>query len=329
MRTAASILASLFLACAASPSMAQQWALEMFDHTTHDFGTVARGAEAEHRFVVENIYEEDLHIASVGSTCGCTKLEYSKQVLKTWEKGEIIVSLDTRGHFGRKDATVTVEFDRPFRAKVQLHIHTNIRRDVVVQPGSVRFGSVTQGTAHRRRVNVDYAGRADWKIVKVECANPHLQAEVTPVQAAAGQVSYQLAVTLSNKAPLGYIRDQVFLVTNDANPRTARIPVAVEATVSPPVTIRPSPLSGEVETGQTITRRLVVQAKKPFKILKVGCDDPRFKCTVVPKSETFYLIRVSFTAGATAEEVREKILIETDFAGGQVFEAPVRIHVGR
>ncbi len=329
MRSAASILASLFLVCAASPSMAQQWALEMFDHTTHDFGTVARGSEADHRFVVENIYEEDAQIVSVRSSCGCTKLEYPKQVLKTWEKGEIIATLDTRGYFGKKDATITVVFNQPYHAEVQLHVHTNIRRDVVVQPGSVRFGSVAQGTAYRQKVNVDYAGRADWKIVKVECANPHLQAEVTPLQATAGQVSYQLAVTLSNKAPVGYIRGQVVLVTNDANPAAARIPVAVEATVSPPVTIRPSPLSGEVGVGETITRRLVVQAKKPFKILKVGCDDPRFKCTVVPKSETLYLIRVSFTAGANSEEVREKILIETDFAGGQVFEAPVQIHVGR
>ena len=37
----------------------------MFDHTTHDFGVVARGAKVEHRFVVENNYEEDIHIESV------------------------------------------------------------------------------------------------------------------------------------------------------------------------------------------------------------------------------------------------------------------------
>lgn len=308
--------------------MAQQWALDMFDHTTHDFGTVARGAEADHRFVVENIYEEDAQIASVRSSCGCTKLQFPKQVLKTWGKGEIIATLDTRGHFGKKDATITVVFNRPYHAEVQLHVYTNIRRDVVIQPGSVQFGSVAQGTAYRQKVNVDYAGRADWKIVRVECANPHLKAEVTPLQAAAGQSSYQLAVTLSSKAPVGYIRDQVVLVTNDANPAAARIPVAVEATVSPPVTIRPSPLTGEVGVGETITRRLVVQAKKPFKIIEASCTDDRFECTVVPKTEKLYLVRVSFTAGTTAEEVREKILIKTDFGGGQTFEAPVRIQVG-
>ena len=44
---------------------AQDWARKMFDKTTHDFGVVARGAKAEYRFVIENIYEEDAHIKSV------------------------------------------------------------------------------------------------------------------------------------------------------------------------------------------------------------------------------------------------------------------------
>ena len=43
----------------------QDWAKAMFDHTSHDFGVVARGAKVEHRFVIENIYEEDAHIQSV------------------------------------------------------------------------------------------------------------------------------------------------------------------------------------------------------------------------------------------------------------------------
>ena len=48
-----------------STARAQDWARKMFDHTTHDFGVIARGAKVEHRFVVENIYEEDAHIKSV------------------------------------------------------------------------------------------------------------------------------------------------------------------------------------------------------------------------------------------------------------------------
>ena len=44
----------------------EDWARAMFDHTTHDFGVVARGAKVEHRFIIENIYEEDAHVESLG-----------------------------------------------------------------------------------------------------------------------------------------------------------------------------------------------------------------------------------------------------------------------
>ncbi len=66
----------------------------------------------------------------------------AKRLLKTWEKTEVVITLDTRAEPGRKDGTIEVEFDLPFPAKVQLHVHSFIRGDVVMQPGVVEFGSV-------------------------------------------------------------------------------------------------------------------------------------------------------------------------------------------
>ena len=56
-----------------SPLQSQQWARKMFlADTTHDFGIVAADSDALHRFELQNIYEEDIHIASVSSSCNCT-----------------------------------------------------------------------------------------------------------------------------------------------------------------------------------------------------------------------------------------------------------------
>ena len=170
-----------------SAGQAQDWALTMFgNNTTHDFGVVARGAKEEYRFVVENIYEEDAHIQSVSTSCGCSTPQVNRQFLKTWEKAEVLVTLDTRGFYGRKDTTITVVFDRPFPAEVQLHIHAYIRSDVVVQPGAVSFGSVNQGVGTKQVLSVTYAGREDWRIERVECANPYVEAQVTENQTNAG-----------------------------------------------------------------------------------------------------------------------------------------------
>ena len=221
------------------------------NNTSHDFGVVARGAKVEHRFVVENIYEEDAHIESVSSSCGCSTPQVNRQYPEDVGEGRGPGHrLDTRGFMGRKDATITVIFDRPFPAEVQLHVHAYIRSDVVVQPGAVSFGSVNQGAGAKQTLAVTYAGRDDWRIDRVECANPAHRSPAGRNQPhagttggnrphagtagpmgqvwQAGQVAYSLSVRLKEDAPPGYIQDQLVLVTNDQRPRAARVPVSVE-----------------------------------------------------------------------------------------------------
>lgn len=308
------VMAAPFLAT--PPAAAQEWARKMFDHTSHDFGVVARGAKAEHRFTLENVYEEDVRIASIRSTCGCTATEITKRHLKTWETAEIVTVLDTRSFLGRKDSTLTVVFDQPFPAEVQLNVRSYIRSDVVVQPGAVQFGSITQGQDAERRLTVSYAGRDDWRIERVECSNPFVEVELAEAGRRAGQVTYNLTARLTGDAPVGYLRDQLVLVTNDRNPRAARVPVAVEGVIGSSVTIRPSPLMlGVVATGQSVTRRLVVQGQSPFRITAVECDDPRFTFDVAEEANSVHLVSITFTAGAEAGQISSTLRVATDLGG--------------
>ncbi|MHC4403347.1 MAG: DUF1573 domain-containing protein [Planctomycetota bacterium] len=135
---------------AALPGLDDDWGDDMFDHTSHNFGTVARGQKVEHRFPLENIYEEDICIRSVTSSCRCLKPKIPKDRLKMYEKGEIRVVIDTVNFRGRKDGTLKVKLhammpDGPSPEEVQLHCYVYIRGDVVVQPGTVRFDSCRAG----------------------------------------------------------------------------------------------------------------------------------------------------------------------------------------
>jgi len=303
----------------------------MLDRTTHDFGTVARGAKVEHRFTIENIYEEDVHIQSLSSSCGCSTPQASRRLLKTWEKAEILVALDTRGFLGRKDSTITVVFDRPFPAEVQLHIHAYIRSDIVVQPGAVSFGSVMQGAGARREVTVSSAGGGDWRIEKIECDNPCNEAEAVEIQRSAGQTAYRLAVQLKPDAPPGYLRDSLILVTNDFDPRAARVPVAVEGLVAAALSVRPSPLSmGVAEIGRPVTRNLVVQGPTAFRIVAVRASDPRFQCKPPTGAKTVHVLPVTFLAPlepSAAAPIRARLNIETDMAGAGKAEVDVSVQL--
>ncbi|MEN6406713.1 MAG: DUF1573 domain-containing protein [Thermoguttaceae bacterium] len=331
MKNSLAWIIGLVLALAVSTAEAQDWAQAMFNHTTHDFGVVARGANVEHRFVFENIYEEDAHIASVSSSCGCSTPTINRQSLKTWEKAEVLVTVDTRGFLGRKDATITVVFDKPFPAEVQLHVHTYIRSDVVVQPGEVAFGSILQGSGAKQSVAVSYAGREDWQINRVECANPNVVAEVAETNRGDGQVGYRLSVQLKPGAPAGYIRDQLVLVTNDYDARAARVPVAVEGLVVAALSARPSPLMmGVAESGHKVTRKLVLQGRTPFRIVTAQCDDPRFQCELSgDDARTVHVVPVSFEAGdGRSGAIHAKLHIETDLTGAKAIDVPVSVQIG-
>jgi hypothetical protein len=316
-----------------SGARAQDWTRSMFDQMDHDFGTVARGAKCEHRFLVTNAFKEDAHIESAHASCGCTTPEVPVEVIKTWQKAYVVAKVDTTNFQGQKDVTITVVFDKPFRAEAQLQIHCYIRSDVVVQPGSVQFGSVPQGTAVQQRVAVSYAGRPNWKILGVECATPGVtgRAVETGRHAAsgggAGRVDYDLTVDLAANVAPGYIRNQLFLLTNDPNPRATRVPVIVEGVVLSPVSIHPSPLyMGTVDVNNTVTRQFIVRGDLPFKITKVVSSNPGFKCEVPQDSAKLLRLPVTFTGADVPGKASGTIRIETTAAGGPL-EADVSVDI--
>jgi hypothetical protein len=313
--------------CLASAASAQDWARKMFDHAEHDFGTVARGAKAEHRFTIENIYREDVHIVSVSSSCGCTKPTVTSNLIKSRQKAELVATVDTRSFIGHREAALKVVFDQPFPAEVIVRVTCYIRSDVVVQPGVIDFGSVSQGTAVQRDASVDYAGRPDWRVTAVEVSNPHFEVQMLETSRDQGQVKYHLSVALRADTPAGYIKDQLVLVTNDTNERTARVPVPVEAAVTPGLTVRPSPLMlGVVNTGESVTKHLVAQSQTPFRVTGVRCSDPRFRFEVPSGAKSLHLIPVTFAAGPRAGNVNEVIHIQTDSAGS-AFDVNVSVRV--
>ncbi len=291
----------------------QEWAKKMFATTSHDFGAVARGATVEYSFKFNNPFEEDVHIASVSSSCGCTTPRVTKDLLKTYDESAVIAVFNTKSFLGQRSATLTVRIDQPFPAEVQLSIAGYIRSDIVLTPGAAEFGTVDQGTGAEKKLTITYAGRNDWKILSTRSSSPHVQSKFTETARGNGQVSYELLVSIRPDAPAGYLKDQVMLVTDDQ--QKMEVPVEVEARIVSELTISPTNLFlGALAPGQKVTKQLVVQAKRPFRVTKVECSDPSFAFQAadgtVPKP--VHLVPVTFTAGADPGKITRQIVITTD-----------------
>lgn len=294
---------------------AQDWAQKLFQVTSHDFGTVARGSQPEFAFEITNIYEEPVEIAEVRTSCGCTTPQITKRHLKTWEKGAVVATLNTRSFTGSKQATLTVVISKPFPAEVQLSIQGNIRSDVVFEPWQVDFREVPQGRAAEQRVIVTHAGKADWQIVDVRSANPHFEVELLSENRAAGRVRYELLVRLLASAPAGHFQDELTFVTND--PKSGAITLPIQGQVLTPLTVNPASLFlGVLHPGQAVTKRLVVRGTQPFRVLQVDCGNEAFQFEVSDEAKTLHFIPVTFQADQQTGELNETIQIATDLGGG-------------
>ena len=307
------ILAALLTLAISPASLAQQWAREMFKDFSHDFGTVAAGAKVQYAFEFTNPYVEDVHIQSVRTSCGCTKVEYPHEAIKTYEKSRILATVDTLSFKGYKGATISVILDKPFPAEVQLNVRTYIRQDVVFQPGEVLFGTVGHGENVSKKISIGYAGRSDWAIDSVTSPYPFLKTRLVEDIRAAGQVRYTLWVDLEKDAPVGYLSGQIILHTNDYDPKRAQVPLAVSGVIEPPIEVRPVSLAflGAVG-GHEVVRNLVVKGRAPFKITDIKCDDPRISVAKSEKRSKIHVVRVGFQPDLTAGKKSGKIIIETD-----------------
>ncbi|RMF91870.1 MAG: DUF1573 domain-containing protein [Planctomycetota bacterium] len=311
---------------ASQTARAQAWAEKMFDHTSHDFGVVARGEKVEHVFTFRNLYLEDVHIASVRTSCGCTQPRYTTDVVKTYQTGQIVATVNTAQFTGRKDATLTVVFDRPFPAEVQLHTYVYIRSDVVFEPGTLQFGTVPQGTRVTRSVQIRYAGSPSWQIVSASARVPYLQPKLTLKSRAAGTVLYELQVTLTEDAPAGYLGGAIDLVTNDAVTSNRNLSVPVEGIIQPDLVVRPSELLlGELSPGQTVRKTIVIQARQPFAITEIFTPLAQLTAVRPETAKTVQVVPVTIAipADASAGTLEGEIEIHTDHERHAVIRVPV------
>lgn len=290
------ILSLCLFVFGASTSSGQEWAQKMFDKDKIDFGVIARGSDAEFRLKIKNIYKDQVHISNVRTTCGCSAAEPSKSILESGEEGYIQVKMDTKRFQRRKDSNVIVTIDAPQYAEIRIPITAYIRTDVVFTPGAANFGSVEVGKGAQTTVALGYAGRDDWAITEINAKNPSLKVKAVETARGNGRVNYNLELTLAPGTPLGPIREQIILKTNDVNFMT--VPLLVEAKVESDITITPQVVSlGMMVPGQEKTVNVVLRGKKPFEINKIECesDDEAFKIRMPKASQPIHVLPLTIT----------------------------------
>lgn len=288
------------------------WAKKMFSELSHDFGSVARGADVRHKIAVKNLYEETIRITNVSTTCGCTAAEPDRKELATGETAYIEVVMNTIKFQKEKNSNVDVTLtfnNRDFKT-VRVPIRAYIRPDVVLDPGRAEFGSVEIGRGSEKRIRIAYAGQLDWTVTDVKSQSEHVVAEIEEKNRSNGRVSYELTLRLAPDAPQGTIRSQVILSTNDE--RSPEVAVMVQGEVVPDIIVNPTTLAiGNLTPGSSKTMSVVVRGRRPFSIEKIECDSENdcFKVRLGKDVRNVHVVPLTVTAPMEPGDLKEKFFL--------------------
>lgn len=288
----------------AHSAIAQDWARKMFKEYVHDFKNVPLGEIPEHRFEIQNIYNEDIRIRSISSSCGCTIASSTKNVLKTWEKGEILCRFNTPAvGSGFKSATVTVRFDRPFVGEVQLTVRGTIVSGVSFTPEAIEFGQVSESNRPKKTVRLSSAGNPYLRIVDVKSKSEHITVFRPQRVASSGSSAvYELTAQLKSSVPKGYYQGELYVIVEENpnirpgnRPIHRQIPLKFSAKAVSPLQLAPEILTlGSVEPGEKISQKVFLTSEMPFKITDVRCQSGAFSVKAEPDARKVHIVEVSY-----------------------------------
>lgn len=267
----------LAMCCVVAPSHGQEWARKMFEEFSHDFGEVKKGELPEYRFTVKNIYNEDINISRVFSSCGCTQVSVSKRNLKTWETADIVCRFNSKPFDGFKQATVTVQFGPPMTGEVQLTVKGTIVSAINLYPESIDFGQVSRGKTPVFRTTITGPEGVPFRIVDIKSTFAHVGVSLGNPSRVGNRIQYTMQTKLKDSAPEGFSQGELFIVVDD-NGRPRQIPLKFNAKMASALKFSPAILTyNNVQPGEELTKRVVLRADEPFKVTDVKCRTKAFR----------------------------------------------------
>lgn len=288
----------------------------MFSTLEHDFRIVGRGTKAEFLFDLKNLYQEEVHIAAVRSSCGCTSPSLTKDTLQTHETGAVVATFNTDSFIGQKSANITVVFDRPYYAEVQLKVSGYIRTDITFDPPEVDFGELKPGQTDSRTVTITKTGSPNWRITDVRSHCNELGAKLSQPMLGPGVVRYTMTIRAKETLAEGDLREQLTLISNDRSFPTTEM--SIVGRVRPSLSVSPAALSlGTMASDDRVEKRLVLRGETPFHILDVDCDDDRFEFEITDAKKKIHFVKLRFAAGPDADKIAKRIKITTDLGEGK------------
>jgi hypothetical protein len=325
-------VAVLGLSTLASGSAAEvnSWGSSLFTESGINFGPVPRGAKVRHQFVLTNRLKETVSVLDVRASCGCTSGFASQTTIEPGKTAYIEAQMDTRNFVGIKATTLTVTLMTAsgYQDEAKFAIQSNILSDIVLNPGSIDFGTVAKGQAPKLLLTIERAGSPNWRAVKMVSTSKVLNASLQETSRSAAGVVYFLAVAIKRNAGAGSIRDEVRIITNDQS--SPVVPVLVTGMIQGSLTATPALLALGNVAPAGAQGRYIVRASKPFSIKSIeGAGDGFTLSAADQTAKTMHVLTMNYRPdqGSTRGDLRRTFKVTTDLPDESPIELNASLHV--
>lgn len=115
------ILAAVLLSATLSAQTPVGTAQASFEEEVFEFGTIAKGSDGQHTFVLNNTGDQALIVSKCEKTCGCTIPQCNPAPIAPGKSSTVVVTYDTN-RVGPFNKTVKVHTNDPDRPIIHLRI---------------------------------------------------------------------------------------------------------------------------------------------------------------------------------------------------------------
>ncbi len=296
-----------------------------------DVGTVAKGDNVNHDFIIQNDGAAPLEIDKVQPACGCTVASFDKSIAPG-KTGVVHLVVDTSTFNGPIAKGVTVYTNDSDTPQIQLTIKAKVEPYISVKPGYARYivvqGEPMDGTIAQLLWSSD---GTPFDVISAESQIPALKVsfreatEKERLPDIKGK-QWRVEMLLSNNAPVGPLTNYVTVHTNHPKQKIVQIPVS--GFVRPVLAVTPPVADfGQIELKEPLKKALVVRnfATESINVTKIENNvkgiDAKLESVQAGRE---YQVRITLNPELGKGPFSGKITVHTDSPKTPVIEVEIK-----
>ncbi|MCK4904869.1 DUF1573 domain-containing protein [bacterium] len=187
-----------------------------------DFGYVKKEAVAIRKFYIIGPEDRELKIIKIESSSDYLYTNFYKSTNENYEGWEVKVNISPDIPIGEFKGKLIIYTDDKKHPKIEISVTGNIKGDIELRPDMFFFGFVKREETSSCKVTIFTTSKEPLKIEKIESSLQFVSVAINPK--VEGK-EYEITATLKDNAPVGSIKGNITIYTNNLTQPKIEIPV--------------------------------------------------------------------------------------------------------